>query len=134
MITLFAALVPLLLSALAAIAQPAPDTVPTPASRRDPLSTALLGVDADFAVAALRSSGVHLFGNTIEQCSGQLTVEDGCGHRITIHRGQWVRIDNGCRGDLIWYCGNTREISRGVRGRNVHVFHSLNGRRIDISW
>lgn len=97
-------------------------------------SSALLGIAADDVLPIVRAASAPMCNRTIEQCGGQLTVEDGCGRRIAIPRGQWVTIDNGCRNDLIWFCGNTQEISRGVRGRAVQVFHSCNGRRIDICW
>ena len=99
-----------------------------------PATPALIGLDADAVLHGVDGSDRFVGNATIEQCGAQLVVEDGWGRRITVPRGKWVAIDNGCRKDLIWYCGTTQEISRGVRGKNVLVFNSANSRQIDIRW
>ncbi len=121
-----------LVAVLPTFTQPADAGTVAPAA--PPAAVAMLGVSTDALADALVGSCAVSFSGTTEQCGGQLYVETGHGCRLPIQRGCWVMIDNGCRGDLIWYCGASREISRGVQGHFVQVYHSTHGRQITIRW
>jgi hypothetical protein len=49
-----------------------------------PPSAAMIGLDSEAVLVALRDAGTVVPGYTIERCSGRLSVEDGSGHRFVV--------------------------------------------------
>ena len=73
----------------------------------------------------------------IDQCSSVLWVRNRFGVRVKVPRGRWIRIDVAidCNGYWYWWCGNSRERSRGApnfraRVKRLKVWHSPNSRKI----